>query len=163
MSGPDTERQWVLLSYRLPREPSTPRITVWRKLKRLGVAQISDGLIALPADDRTREQLEWIAEEVTDFGGTATVWIAHPAAAGDEQQLIDAMTQARAAEYRQVLSEAETAREGDEAGRRRTLTRLRAELRRIQRRDYFPTPDRQTAEQAVNSLHPANTTEESTP
>ena len=39
---------WVLLSYRMPREPSTPRITIWRKLKRLGVAQLGDGLIALP-------------------------------------------------------------------------------------------------------------------
>ena len=45
---------WVLLSYRMPREPSTPRITIWRKLKRLGVAQLGDGLIALPADARTR-------------------------------------------------------------------------------------------------------------
>ncbi|MFE5881553.1 Chromate resistance protein ChrB [Streptomyces hydrogenans] len=164
MSGPDTgQRQWVLLSYRLPREPSTPRITVWRKLKRLGVAQISDGLVALPADARTREQLEWIAEEVTDSAGTATVWIAHPAADGDEQQLIDAMTQARAAEYQQVRDDAEAARAGDDAEQRRALTRLRAELRRIQRRDYFPPPDRDTAEQAVDALHPANTTEESTP
>jgi membrane AbrB-like protein len=51
--------EWVLLSYRMPREPSTPRIAVWRKLKRLGIAQLSDGLVALPADARTREQLEW--------------------------------------------------------------------------------------------------------
>ncbi|MGW6612243.1 Chromate resistance protein ChrB [Streptomyces erythrochromogenes] len=163
MNGSAAERQWVLLSYRLPREPSTPRISVWRKLKRLGVAQISDGLVALPADARTREQLEWIAEEVTDFGGSATVWIAHPAAVGDEQQLIDAMAQARTAEYQQVHAQAEAARNQDEAERRRALSRLRAELRRIQRRDYFPPPERQAAEQAVSALHPANTTEESTP
>ncbi|MFC9343960.1 Chromate resistance protein ChrB [Streptomyces sp. NPDC057020] len=164
MSGPDTgQRQWVLLSYRLPREPSTPRITVWRKLKRLGVAQISDGLVALPADARTREQLEWIAEEVTDHDGNATVWLAHPAAAGDEQRLIDTMTQARAAEYQQVRGEAEAARAEDDAERRRALTRLRAELRRIQRRDYFPPDARDTAEQAVNALHATDTTEESTP
>src|SRR5258708_1839751 len=30
--------QWVFLAYRLPREPSTPRIAVWRKLRRLGIA-----------------------------------------------------------------------------------------------------------------------------
>ena len=39
----------VLLAYRLPREPSGPRVTVWRKLRRLGVAQVLDGLVALPA------------------------------------------------------------------------------------------------------------------
>jgi hypothetical protein len=55
--------EWVLLAYRLPRVPSTPRSAVWRKLKRLGVAQQSDGLVALPADARTREQLEWISFE----------------------------------------------------------------------------------------------------
>ena len=48
---------WVLLTYHLPREPSTPRITLWRKLNRLGVAKISDGLVALPLDSRTRLML----------------------------------------------------------------------------------------------------------
>src|SRR5438477_10248961 len=83
------------LSYRLPREPSTPRITIWRKLKRLGVAQISDGLIALPADARTREQLEWIAEEITDFGGTATLWLAQPATTDQERHPPPTMPDAR--------------------------------------------------------------------
>ncbi|WP_348536809.1 Chromate resistance protein ChrB, partial [Nocardia carnea] len=68
--------QWVLLSYRMPRNPSTARITVWRKLKRLGVAQLGDGVVTLPADARTREQLDWIAEEIVDGGGEAMVWLA---------------------------------------------------------------------------------------
>ena len=68
--------EWVLLSYRLPREPSTPRITLWRKLKKLGVAQLADGVVALPADARTREQFEWLAEEVEESGGQAGVWLA---------------------------------------------------------------------------------------
>src|SRR5918995_240816 len=72
---------WVLLAYRLPREPSTPRITVWRKLRRLGVVQLVDGLVALPADARTKEQLEWIAEEVLEAGGEATVWGGQPGSA----------------------------------------------------------------------------------
>ena len=61
--------EWVLLSYRLPREPSTPRIATWRKLKRLGVAQLNDGLVALPDDARTREALEWLAGEIAEAGG----------------------------------------------------------------------------------------------
>jgi hypothetical protein len=73
--------EWVLLTYRLPREPSTPRITLWRKLKKLGVAQLADGVAALPADARTREQLEWLADEVIESGGQAGVWLAHPSTA----------------------------------------------------------------------------------
>lgn len=144
----------MLLSHRLPREPSTPRITVWRKLKRLGVAQISDGLVALPADARTREQIDWIAEEIVDNGGTATVWLAQPASIRQERELAQAMAEARAAEYAAVLEEATHAAGLPDADRQRVMRKLRAELRRIHRRDYFPPPQRNAATRAVNALHP---------
>src|SRR5215472_17940500 len=97
---------WVLLAYRLPRVPSTPRSAVWRKLKRLGVAQLGDGLVALPADERTREQLEWIAEEVSDHRGEAILWLGRPADAPAEAAIITRMTSAIAAEYDAVAAEA---------------------------------------------------------
>lgn len=64
--------QWVLLAYRLPREPSTPRIALWRALRRLGVGQLTDDLVALPADSRTREQFEWLAAR-SHFAGRGAV------------------------------------------------------------------------------------------
>src|SRR5438093_13586917 len=64
---------WVLLAYRLPREPSTPRSALWRKLRRLGTAPVLDGLAALPLDARNREQLEWLADEILEAGGEATI------------------------------------------------------------------------------------------
>lgn len=143
---------WVLLSYRVPREPSSPRIAIWRKLKRLGVAQISDGLVALPTDARTREQLEWIAAEVGEAGGTATLWLGRPATAGAERELAAAMAGARAAEYAAVRSEAEAASSGPDAVRAAAMRRLRAQLRRIGRRDFFPPAERDAARAAVESL-----------
>ena len=77
----------MLLSYRLPREPSGPRIAVWRKLERLGVARLGDGLVALPADARTREQFDWLAEEIGEAGGSAALWLAEPGTAAQEQQI----------------------------------------------------------------------------
>jgi hypothetical protein len=142
--------EWVLLSYRLPRAPSTPRTAVWRKLRRLGVAQIGDGLAALPASARTREQLEWIAEEVTDAGGTAAIWLARPADRGQEAQLAQTMADARAAEYQALIAAADAA--GDEAAGGQALRKLRNELRTIQRRDYFPPPERDRAQTAIQTL-----------
>jgi hypothetical protein len=143
---------WVLLCYRVPREPSAPRIAIWRKLKRLGVAQLGDGLVALPADARTREQLEWAAEDVTEAGGSAGVWLARPAALAQERELAAAMAAARAAEYAAVAAEAGTAHAAGAAGRAAALRRLRAELRRITRRDYFPPAAREQAHAAVEAL-----------
>jgi hypothetical protein len=149
---------WVLLSYRMPREPSTPRITIWRKLKRLGVAQLGDGLIALPADARTREQLDWIAEEIVESGGTATVWLAQPATLPQERELAAAMAAARSEEYRTVIDQATAAVAAGQPNRTRTVRRLRDELRRIHRRDYFPPTERDTARHAVEALAEPRTT-----
>jgi hypothetical protein len=148
--------QWVLLSYRIPREPSTPRIAVWRKLKRLGVAQISDGLVALPADARTREQLEWIAEEVTEAGGTAGVWLARPGTPAQERELTATMAADRGEEYRKVVEEVAALEAEPLAERQRAVRRLRAELHRIARRDFFPPAVRDQAHAAVEVLAAAS-------
>jgi len=147
---------WVLLFYRLPRVPSTPRSAVWRKLKRLGVAQLGDGLVTLPADARTREQLEWIAEQVTDHGGDAAVWLGRPLDPATRTALVSRMTAAVAAEYDAVTAEAVAARDADAVTRRRALVRLRRELRRIAGRDFFPPPQRDAARAAVEDLAAAS-------
>ena len=152
MIGETAAGTWVMLCYRIPREPSTPRITVWRKLKRLGVAQLADGLVTLPADARTREQLEWIADEITEAGGEASIWLAQPASAAQERDLAARMAAARAAEYAAVTAEAQAAATAGARDARRTGERLRAELRRIGRRDYFPPPERDTAHAALEAL-----------
>jgi hypothetical protein len=143
---------WVLLAYRFPRAPSTPRIALWRKLRRLGAAQVLDGLAALPLDARNREQLEWLADEVVDAGGEATIWVGELASAAHERELAGRMAEAVAADYCVVIDDAESARLRAAGQRRRTLGRLRRELRRIKARDYFPPPERELAQRAVEEL-----------
>jgi hypothetical protein len=144
--------EWVLLAYRLPREPSGPRVTVWRKLRRLGVVQILDGLVALPGDARTREQLEWLADEVLEAGGEATVWLGRLGSAAQERALAGRMAEEVEADYRAVAIEVEASVSAPDVVRRRTVARLRRELQRIGRRDFFPSDARETAHQAVDRL-----------
>lgn len=138
--------RWVFLAYRLPREPSTPRIALWRKLRRLGVAQVLDGLVALPLDARTKEQLEWVAEEIVEASGAASLWLAEAATAATERELVGQLRERVAAEYQAVLDDLAAA--GD-AVSQRTLARLSRELQRISRRDFFPPPERERARRAV--------------
>ena len=142
----------MLLSYRLPREPSGPRTTLWRRLKRLGVAQLSDGLVALPADARTREALEWLADDVLAADGTAGLWVACPATAAQERQIAAGMAAARAVEYRVLTDACAAARAADPAERVRVLRRLRGEWRAINRRDFFPPREREAAAAALGDL-----------
>jgi hypothetical protein len=148
-----TERvEWVLLAYRMPREPSTPRITLWRRLRRLGAVRVVDGLVALPADPRTREQLDWLAEEVLEAGGEASVWLGRLASTGQERALVARISQASAVEYEQVSRAAADAAASVPSVRLRALARLRRQLDRLGQRDFFPPPERHLAQAAVDDL-----------
>ena len=148
MTGTD----WVLLAYRMPREPSTPRISVWRRLRRLGVAQILDGLVTLPAGANNREQLEWVADAIVEAGGEAQLWLARPSSVALEETLRGRMTAAVAAEYRELAATAAQSASDDDAARLRTIKRLRRELNQIEQRDYFPPPEREAATNAIQAL-----------
>ena len=144
--------RWVLLCYRLPREPSTPRISVWRNLRRLGAVQLGDGLVGLPLDARNREQLEWLADEILEAGGDSSLWLAEATSADQERALAERMAAAVAEEYRGVIAAAGQAHQEDPGQRRRTLARLRRELRRIRSRDYFSPVEAEEAQRAVQAL-----------
>jgi hypothetical protein len=141
---------WVLLAYRIPREPSTPRIALWRGRRRLGAAQIVDGLVALPADSRTREQLEWLADDVIEAGGQAELWLGRPGSAAQERAIAARVKAAVGDEYRQVAEEARAALAMPSGQRKRTLGRLRRELRRIRPVIREPTPQAGVGAGVVN-------------
>ncbi len=132
----------------MPRNPSTPRIAIWRRLKSHGVVQLGDGLVALPNDARTKEQLEWVAAMVLEVGGEATVWVAVTGATKDAE-LIASLNADRDAEYQVLIEEIEAAEPTLDG---RSISRLRREWRRIERRDHFRSPRRDQARLAVQSL-----------
>ena len=138
---------WVLLSYRIPREPSTPRIAVWRKLRDIGALQIGDGLVALPATVETVEQFGWVAARVEQAAGDAIVWRADLARRSDAERLQRRLVDERAIEYRELLADVESASTTD----RRAVQRWRRALRRIDRRTYAPVPERDLVRIAIES------------
>lgn len=125
---------------------------MWRRLRRLGAVQVLDGLVALPADAWSLEQLEWVADEVTDAGGEAMVWTGRLTSAVQDRRLAGSMAQAAAMEYRSIIEQAQAGESAADADRRRIAARLRRQLRRVNRRDFFPPPERKAARQAVERL-----------
>jgi hypothetical protein len=144
--------EWVFLLHRLPREPSAPRIALWRALRRLGALLLSDGLVALPATARTIEHLEWLAAGIEEHSGSASVWVARPSSRVAGERLAAQSRDATEAEYRAVMRDAEASTGSDRAEMRRTLRRLRAELRRIASRDFFSAPGAAASRAAVERL-----------
>jgi hypothetical protein len=134
---------WVLLVYRIPREPSRHRVAVWRKLRDLGALYLQDGVAALPEDAVTREQLEWLQLRVREAGGEATLWEAKPGTMAEEAELVGAFRSSREEAYRTIIAGAERIRRKAEMGGRalsEQLGKLESEFRAERRRDYFRSP-----------------------
>lgn len=96
---------WVLLHYKIPREPTAPRVAVWRKLKRLGAVLRHDAVWILPATASTRENFQWLAAEIAEGGGEATIWEAHLADAAEDAALVQEFLGPLNAEYEAILKE----------------------------------------------------------
>lgn len=60
---------WLMLVYKVPREPTSSRVYVWRKLKQLGAVSVQDAIWALPSTPRTQEHFQWLAAEIMELGG----------------------------------------------------------------------------------------------
>jgi len=149
--------RWVLLVYRIPREPSRHRVAVWRKLRDLGALYLQDGVAALPEDAVTREQLEWLQLRVREAGGEATLWEGRPGTVAEEAELVEAFRSSREEAYRAIAAGAERLRRKAEMGGSvlEQLGKLEREFRAERRRDYFRSQLRSEASAALKAARQA--------
>src|SRR5258706_5014495 len=123
---------WLVLVYKIPREPAAGRVYVWRKLKRLGALLLHDAVWLLPETPWTREQFQWFAVEIRELGGEALVWESRMVLPGQDEALgqqfvadVDAAYQAILAALRQADAD---------------LGTLARQYQQVQAHDYFQSP-----------------------
>jgi len=134
---------------------------VGRRLQRAGAVAIKNSVYVLPRRDESYEDFQWIAREIADAGGEATVCEAALVAGLGDDDVRELFVQARAADYRELRDRAEalfaalrdTAAADDLALRRgdveRELARLRRRLDTVRELDFFPGAGVDEAAQAV--------------
>jgi hypothetical protein len=153
------KQRWLILIYRLPREPSRPRVAAWRKLKALGALYLQDGVVALPEDAVTREQLEWLQLQIREANGDATLWEAQPTTSGENRELVETFRSSREEAYTTIIEGAKRIRRKAELAGGRTLldelAKLEREFRMERRRDYFRSPLRKEAASALKAARRA--------
>ncbi len=120
---------WVLLVYKIPREPTASRAQVWRKLKRLGALLLHDAVWVLPATPWTREQFQWLAVEIGELGGEAHLWESHLLLNGQADALVQQFQARVDAVYQEIMDELEQ-EDADLVALSRTYQQVRAQ-------DYF--------------------------
>lgn len=155
-------REWFILIYKLPQEPTRYRASVWRKLKAAGAVYLQNGVAAMPVDSGGERVMRGVVHEVREVGGTA--YLLSGVAVGDEAALVEAFNAARDAEYAEILTKsrdfhAELDKESG-AGKftfaeleenEEDLAKLEAWVRKIRSRDHFGAPLAEEADGAVTA------------
>ena len=96
-------KKWLLLIYKVPREPSAHRVGVWRKVKQLGAVLLHDAVWVLPANARTQEHFQWLANEIVELGGEATVCVSE-LSSEKQQTLVKQFSDQIDTGYQEVLA-----------------------------------------------------------
>lgn len=126
------KHQWLLLLYRVPSEPTANRVSVWRKLKRLGAILLHDSVWVLPPSPRTIEELRWLTAEIRERGGEAMLWQASLGLDGTDDELLRQFLALVDGIYAEILG----ALEQPEAD----LAALSKRYQQTRRQDYFHSP-----------------------
>ena len=111
--------------------------------------------MTLPLTSETHEQIEWLASDIEDARGEASVWLGEAATKAQEGRWVERFRSASTDEYDTLADRAARVPVDDAQARRRSLRQLRAELRRVRARDYFGVPAGANATLAIERLAPA--------
>ncbi|HZL91410.1 MAG TPA: Chromate resistance protein ChrB [Pirellulaceae bacterium] len=123
---------WLLLVYKIPREPTAGRVYVWRKLKQLGAIAVQDAVWVLPATPRTREQFQWLAAEIAELGGEVSLFTSQAVLSRQQESLEEQFEAPVRAAYGEILA----------ALKRRNpdLAALSKRYQQVQVQDHFQCP-----------------------
>src|SRR6201989_3280726 len=64
---------WLLLTYKVPAEPASKRVALWRRLKSLGAVYLQNGVCVLPKTDDHARRLKMLANDIAEMGGEAVI------------------------------------------------------------------------------------------
>ena len=151
---------WLLLVYRVPTDPASKRVTVWRDLKRLGSFYLQQCVCMLPDRPDLRAEIERITEKIETLGGEHTLFEIPQLRAQDEARIIESFRTLRNNEYQEIIEECETKfvkeiefehfrqnysfEEAEEIGQ--DLEKIRRWFTQVQERDWYDASGRDEVE-----------------
>src|SRR6266542_257898 len=101
-----SESRWLLLLHQIPPKPAYFRVKIWRRLQRLGAIAIKNSVYALPKNDETQEDFQWVLREIVEGGGDGSICEARFVDGLTEEQVQAMFHAARDADYLQLAEEA---------------------------------------------------------
>ena len=151
---------WLLLIHQLPTKPAYLRVKIWRRLQDIGAVAVKNAVHALPMNEETQEDFEWLLREIHEGGGEAFVCEARLIDGLSDEEVRTLFDRARDADYSELAKEAQgLAKSLRRKGAGNTAAELRVQIARLRKRlaeiaaiDFFGAIGRETAEGLLRGL-----------
>src|SRR5215831_11563973 len=151
---------WLLLVHQLSAKPAYLRVKIWRRLQDIGAVAVKNAVHALPMNEETQEDFEWLLREIREGGGEAFVCEARLIDGLSDEEVRALFDRARDADYVGLVKEGKiitkTLRRKASA---QAATELRAQVARLRKRlaeivaiDFFGAIGRETAEELLRGI-----------
>jgi len=99
---------WRVLIFRVPTEPASKRVAVWRDLKRLGALYLQQCACIFPDIPGVTQEVNQVAAKIPALGGETFLLDVPRLQPEDEARIIEAFRVQRANEYAEIIEECET-------------------------------------------------------
>lgn len=157
------KRKWIAFSYALSaKKKSSVRVTLWRRLQRLGAITPVSGIYLLPSSEPCIESFQWLAQEVESAEGQSVLMRVDGFDGLDEQAIIELFQAARQSDYAEIdqqVVEIEKRFKAENAPTEKTFGQAQDELNKLKRRysdivktDYFDSYERVTTKAKLDKL-----------
>jgi hypothetical protein len=139
-----TSDGWLLLLYTLPATKASGRVSLWRKLKKMGAYALKTSAYVLPDEPAHLERFQWLAQQVRDEGGEATLARVTNIEGLSDDNLARLFNEARGQDYTALvkpLNELIAAhRKKPGEGFADALKKLQRQFQELRAIDYFGCP-----------------------
>ncbi len=138
-----TPGSWLFLLFNLPAKQSSDRVKVWRRLKKFGAIQLKTSTYVLPDEPVHYERFQWLAKEIVDTGGEATLVRVKDIEGMPHAAIVALFNEARARDYDELfeplnlLIKDSKARKQSPETFSNQLRKLRQRFQEIRDIDYF--------------------------
>ncbi|MGI9149708.1 MAG: Chromate resistance protein ChrB [Chloroflexota bacterium] len=99
---------WRVLIYRVPTEPASKRVAVWRDLKRLGALYLQQCACIFPNIPGVTDEVNQVAAKIPALGGETFLLDVPRLQAEDEARIVQSFRAQRANEYAEIIEECQT-------------------------------------------------------
>jgi hypothetical protein len=153
---------WLLLTYKVPPEPSKVRVAIWRRIRSLGAVYIQNSICVLPTSTEHQRQFRIVQTEIERAGGEAVIFETLALDAKQEERVVAHFKHDRDQDYEEFLDKcADYKKEVDKEVKAdhytfaelkendEDLKKLKNWLERIRALDFYGAPARAAAEKQL--------------